>query len=74
MTLSFLELGFDSLVSLELRKRLQALTGLTLPATVMFDHPTPAALVDHLQARVDGGGPAPSRRHAAAHDATAPAR
>ncbi|HWH94446.1 MAG TPA: type I polyketide synthase [Baekduia sp.] len=59
MELSFLELGFDSLVSLELRKRLQAVTGLALPATIMFDHPTPAALVDHLKGllgETDGDG------------------
>jgi acyl transferase domain-containing protein/D-arabinose 1-dehydrogenase-like Zn-dependent alcohol dehydrogenase/acyl carrier protein len=54
--LSFLELGFDSLVSLELRKRLQSVTGLSLPATLMFDHPTPAALVDHLQRALNGNG------------------
>ena len=56
MDLSFLELGFDSLVSLELRKRLQSLTGLTLPATIMYDHPSPAALVDHLQGLLNGTG------------------
>ncbi len=60
MELSFLELGFDSLVSLELRKRLQAVTGVALPATVMFDHATPAALVEHLRGLVgeeNGGAP-----------------
>ena len=59
MNLSFLELGFDSLVSLELRKRLQSVTGLSLPATIMFDHPTPAALVAHLQGLVNGAGTGP---------------
>ena len=54
MELSFLELGFDSLVGLELRKRLQAVTGLSLPATMMFDHPTPAALVDYLDGLLNG--------------------
>ena len=54
MELSFLELGFDSLVSLELRKRLQAITGLSLSAKMMFDHPTPAALIDHLQGLLNG--------------------
>jgi NAD(P)-dependent dehydrogenase (short-subunit alcohol dehydrogenase family)/thioesterase domain-containing protein/acyl carrier protein len=56
MDLSFLELGFDSLVSLELRKRLQSVTGLPLPSTIMFDHPTPAALVDHLEGLLNGNG------------------
>jgi surfactin synthase thioesterase subunit len=51
---TFLELGFDSLVSLELRKRLQAITGLSLSAKMMLDHPTPAALIDHLQGLLNG--------------------
>ncbi|MFF8232297.1 type I polyketide synthase [Streptomyces caelestis] len=50
----FTDLGVDSLAGLGLQEKLLEATGVDLPSTVVFDHPTVAALADHLCAQLGG--------------------
>ncbi|MCX2953667.1 type I polyketide synthase [Lentzea sp. NEAU-D7] len=66
----FTKLGIDSLTAVELRGRLNAETGLALPPTIVFDHPSPAALAAHLLAEL-GPREQPSATKAAVRANTA---
>ena len=56
----FRDAGFDSLTAVELRGKLTRATGLALPASLVFDYPTPTVLADHLRRQLLGTRPDPA--------------
>ncbi|MGW1720930.1 type I polyketide synthase, partial [Streptomyces sp. NPDC002156] len=59
---SFKDLGFDSMTGVELRERLSEALGRALPTTLVFDHPTPEAVIDFLRGGRATGPPEPGAR------------
>jgi NADP-dependent 3-hydroxy acid dehydrogenase YdfG/acyl carrier protein len=56
---TFQDLGFDSLTAVELRNSLNAVTGLRLAATLVFDYPRPVQVAGHILEQIGRGGSKP---------------
>ncbi|MFC4907549.1 type I polyketide synthase [Actinomadura gamaensis] len=65
----FQELGFDSLTAVQLRNQLSQATGLDLPVTMLFDHPTPQELAAFVGGELFGERPEAVRPAAVARAA-----